>query len=192
MTVEQPAARKRQRGPNDPDRPRRIARSAITVIAEQGIEALTHRKVAAAAGVPLGSTTYYFGSLDDLVAAALAEAADRSVTQLRAWDASLPADVDLAEALADFVVSSITEQREHTIAEYNLYAVALHRPNLRKAAADWDDALAEVFIARTDQTTGKLIATLTCGVLMQAVLTEQGPPRPDLVALFRRALAGAP
>lgn len=192
MTVEKTATGKRQRGPNDPDRPGRIARSALTVIAEQGIDGLTHRKVAAAAGVPLGSTTYYFASLDDLVAAALTEAADRSVEELRSWDARLPADVDLAAALADFVVASITEHREHTVAEYNLYAVALHRPNLRRAAAEWDNALAEVFIARTDPVTGQLIATLTCGLLMQAVLSEQAPPRADLDALFRRALASGP
>lgn len=192
MSVEQSAVRKRQRGPNDPDRPGRIARSALTVIAEQGIDALTHRKVASVAGVPLGSTTYYFASLDDLVAAALAEAAARSVEQLRSWDAELPADADLAAALADFVVAAITEHREDTVAEYNLYAVALHRPNLRKAAADWDDALAEVFIARTDPVTGQLIATLTCGLLMQAVLSEQAPPRANLEALFRRALAAGP
>lgn len=189
MSVEQPAVRKRQRGPNDPDRPGRIARSAIGVIAEQGIEALTHRKVAAAAGVPLGSTTYYFASRDDLIAAALAEAADRSVAALRTWDAGLPDGVDLVQALADFVVASITEQREHTVAEYHLYAVAMHRPHLRKAAADWDAALAEVFIGRTDEVTGQLIATLTCGLLMQAVLSDQAPPRPELVALFERALS---
>lgn len=191
MTVDKPAERKRLRGPNDPGRPSRIAQAAITVIAEQGIEALTHRRVAAVAGVPLGSTTYYFSSLDALIAAALAEAADRSVAQLREWDSELPADADLAAALADFVLASVTEQREHTIAEYNLYGVALHRPDLRKAAADWDDALADVFVARTDQLTGRMIATLTCGLLMQAVLSDDTPTRDDLEALFARALRGS-
>lgn len=190
VPAEPPTTRKRLRGPNDPDRPARIARAAITVIAEQGIEALTHRKVAAAAGVPLGSTTYHYASLDDLVAAALDEAARRSVAQLRAWEDNLEPDVDLAAALADFVLASITEQREHTIAEYNLYAVALHRPNLRKAAAEWDNALAELFIARTDPLTGQMIATLTCGLLMQAVLTDDTPAREELEALFQRALQG--
>lgn len=189
MVVQKSTERKRTRGPNDPDRPARIARAAIAVIAEHGIDALTHRKVAAAAGVPLGSTTYHFASLDDLVAAALAEAAARSVAQLRAWESALPLDADLAQALAEFVISSVTEQRENTLAEYNLYAVALHRPNLRKAAADWDNALAELFIARTDPLTGQLIATLTCGLLMQAVLSEQTPTHAEIEALYRRALA---
>ncbi|MGH3517132.1 MAG: TetR/AcrR family transcriptional regulator [Haloechinothrix sp.] len=188
MTTSKPATPKRLRGPNDPDRRNRIAHAAIAVIAEQGIDALTHRAVAAAAEVPLGSTTYHFATLDDLVAVALDEAAQRSVAQLRAWDHSLEPDVDLAAALADFVVGSLTEQREHTVAEYNLYALALQRPHLRKAAAAWDNALAELFIARTDELTGRMVATLTCGLLMQAVLSDGVPSRAEIEALFRRAL----
>jgi TetR/AcrR family transcriptional regulator, regulator of biofilm formation and stress response len=154
MTTSKPTARKRQRGPNDPERRIRIARAAIAVVAEQGIDALTHRRVAAAAEVPLGSTTYHFATLDDLLSVALDEAAEHSVAYLREWERNLAAGADLAGALADFVIGSLTEQRVHTIAEYNLYALALQRPHLRKAAAAWDDALAELFIARTDPLTG--------------------------------------
>lgn len=190
MTTSKPAVRKRLRGPNDPDRRNRIARAAIAVIAEQGIDALTHRAVATAAGVPLGSTTYHFTTLEDLVAVALDEAAARSVAQLRTWEHNLDPGVDLAAALADFVLGSLTEQREHTIAEYNLYALALQRPRLRKAAAAWDNALAEVFVSRTDPLTGRMVATLTCGLLMQAVLSDDMSSRVEIEALFQRALEG--
>jgi hypothetical protein len=44
-----------------------------------------------------------------------------------------------------------------------------HRPNLRSAAAAWDDAFAGPFSARTDPVTGRMLSTLTCG-LIQAVL----------------------
>ncbi|WP_019814243.1 TetR/AcrR family transcriptional regulator [Saccharomonospora saliphila] len=188
MTTQESVPRKRGRGPNDPDRRNRIARAAIAVIAERGIDSLTHRAVAAEAGVPLGSTTYHFTTLDDLIAVALDEAAQRSVTALREWDRALEPGVDLAAALADFVLSSVTEQRQHTIAEYNLYALALQRPRLRHAAVAWDDALAEVFMARTDPLTGQMVATLTCGLLMQAVLTDTPPSRTHLESLYRRAL----
>lgn len=186
--VTTPTGGRRTRRPNDPQRPVRIARAAIRVIAAHGIEALTHRKVAAEAEVPLGSTTYYFAGLDDLIAAALTEAADSNVAELREWNRALTEDADLAAALADFVLSSITEQRANTIAEYNLYAVALHRPHLRKAAADWDQALAEIFTERTDPVTGRMIATLTCGILMQSVLTDDVPAHTEIEAVFARAL----
>ncbi|MBA0126076.1 TetR family transcriptional regulator [Haloechinothrix sp. YIM 98757] len=179
-----------RRGPNDPDRRNRIARAAISVVAEQGIDALTHRRVAAQAGVPLGSTTYHFATMDDLVAVALEQAAEGSITQLREWERSLDPGVDLADALADFVVRSLTEHREHTIVEYNLYALALHRPHLRKAAADWDNAMAELFGSRTDPMTGRMVAALFCGLLMQAVLVDETPEHGEIATLFRRALSG--
>jgi TetR/AcrR family transcriptional regulator, regulator of biofilm formation and stress response len=49
----------RKRSANDPERQQRIAEAAIQVVADRGVEGLTHRAVAAGAEVPLGSTTYY-------------------------------------------------------------------------------------------------------------------------------------
>lgn len=160
------------------------------MVAEFGIGGLTHRKVAAAADVPLGSTTYHFATLDELVAAALAKAAENSVAQLRTWEASLEPEVSLASALADFVADSIGYRRADTMAEYNLYVVALHRPQLRQAAVEWDDALAEVLAARTDPPTARMLAVLLCGLLMQAVLRDAQPARADVEAMLTRALAG--
>ncbi|SNR74915.1 transcriptional regulator, TetR family [Haloechinothrix alba] len=191
MSTDRATTRKRGRGQNDPGRPGRIVRAAITVIAEHGVEALTHRKVAEAADVPLGSTTYYFTGLDQLVRAAMDEVARRSVAQLREWEQELPPDAALPTALADFVVASATEQRKYTIAEHNLYTVSLHRPDLRPAAAAWDDAFAESFIARTDSVTGRMLGTLTCGLQMQVVLRDEKPDRDKLAAFVHRALVGS-
>ncbi|MCZ4096223.1 TetR family transcriptional regulator [Streptomyces sp. So13.3] len=58
----------------DPDRRRRIIDAAIRVVGERGIAGLSHRSVAAEADVPLGSTTYHFATLDDLLVAALRQA----------------------------------------------------------------------------------------------------------------------
>lgn len=55
---------------NDPDRKQTIAQSALDVIAEGGVRAATHRKIAQRAGVPLGSATYHYASLDDILVAA--------------------------------------------------------------------------------------------------------------------------
>lgn len=188
--AERAVTARRQRGPTDPDRRDRIARAAITVIGQQGVHALTHRKVAAEANVPLGSTTYHFASLDDLVAAALDQAAERSVAQLLEWERGLPPDVNLATALADFVVDSVGVNRAETMAEYNLYALALHRPHLRKAAVEWDEALSGVLQRRTDPVTGRMAAVLLCGLLMQAVLAPDPPTRAELEPVIRRALDG--
>lgn len=55
---------------NDPDRRDRIIDARLDVIAESGVSGTSHRKVADAAGVPLGSMTYHFDGMDDLLHAA--------------------------------------------------------------------------------------------------------------------------
>ncbi len=57
-----------------------IIRAATEIAAADGFAAVTHRTVARRAGVPLGSTTYYFASLDDL----LGEVAAAMITEWRA------------------------------------------------------------------------------------------------------------
>lgn len=58
----------------DPERRQRIIDAAIRVVGEKGIAGLSHRSVAAEADVPLGSTTYHFRTLDELLVAALRQA----------------------------------------------------------------------------------------------------------------------
>lgn len=190
MTTRDTAGRRKLRGPNDPERRARIAKAAIEVVAERGIDGLTHRAVAAAAGVPLGSTTYHFATLDDLLEVALHEAAANNVRELQEWERALAADADFAAALADLVMGYIHELYPHTVVQYDLYVAALHRPRLRPASAAWDDALIKLFSTRTDPLTGRLLAGLFCGLLMQAALADPPPTRPEIEALFRRAIEG--
>ncbi|TYR32953.1 TetR/AcrR family transcriptional regulator, partial [Streptomyces parvus] len=67
----------------DPERRTRIIDAALTVIAADGIAGLSHRTVAAEADVPLGSTTYHFASLDELLVAALRRCNENFVQALR-------------------------------------------------------------------------------------------------------------
>ena len=54
-------------GRRDPEgRRRAIIDAAAELIVDSGASSLTHRAVAARAGVSLGSTTQYFSSLDEL------------------------------------------------------------------------------------------------------------------------------
>lgn len=176
----------RRTRPNDPHRRERIARAAIAVVAERGLEAVTHRAVAAAAEVPLGSTTYHFATLDDLLEVALEHAADDNVRRMHEWQAGLGDGVDLAAAVTDLVLASVGS----ATVDYELYLAALHRPRLRPLAARWDEALATVFAARTDPLTGRVLAGLWCGTVMQLAIAGETPGRDEVLAVFRRAVDG--
>ncbi len=55
------------RRPNDPQRRERILQATLDTIAAHGIHAVTHRKIATCANVPLGSLTYYFSGIEALI-----------------------------------------------------------------------------------------------------------------------------
>lgn len=48
---------------NDPQRREKIIQATLEAVKLYGIHAVTHRKIATLAGVPLGSMTYYFQEL---------------------------------------------------------------------------------------------------------------------------------
>lgn len=59
-------AEQRKPGPRGANR-ERILRSALDIISKRGVDKVTHRAVAAVAGVSPGTTTYHFATREDLV-----------------------------------------------------------------------------------------------------------------------------
>jgi DNA-binding transcriptional regulator YbjK len=173
----------------DPHRRDRIVEAAVAVIAEDGLDALTHRAAAAQAGVPLGSTTYYFADLDELLDAAVRLVAERNVQRLRAWADSLPAEPDLSTELAEFIVRLATTHRQTSVLAYELYGAALRRPALRSASTAWDDMLRDVFTSRVDPVTANALTALFDGLLYQALVSPRKPRRTDVQPLLQRLLS---
>ncbi len=114
-----------------------LLRAAISLLAEGGARALTHRAVAARAGLPPASTTYYFESIQQLTDDALAlHVADR-VAELDGLVAAAveggrsPEEVGerVAEALADRAADVV-------VAQFELYLEAARNPDLRPMVAE--------------------------------------------------------
>lgn len=112
------------------------------LIARVGPDGLTHRAVAAEAGLPLAATTYWFASKEDMVRAALEHAAERDIAYWerlreasREWTiASLP------KHLTQVVEDSCTTRRECAVVDCALWLEAVRRPELRDVAQRWLDA----------------------------------------------------
>lgn len=93
--------------------------AAAELLGEGGFEAVRHRAVARRAGLPLASTTYYFSSLDDLIARAVEHIGMIEVAQLRARVSALSrrrrGPETTAVVLVDLlvgVVSALVEGRD--------------------------------------------------------------------------------
>lgn len=137
------------------DRPRGEARraaiteAALTVIARVGPDGLTHRAVAAEAGLPLAATTYWFSNKEDMVRAALEHAAERDIAYWeRLRDASRDWTVDTLPAqLTTVIEDACTTRRECAVVDCALWLEAVRRPELRDVAQRWLDAYAEIMRA---------------------------------------------
>jgi DNA-binding transcriptional regulator YbjK len=155
----------------DPERRQRIIDAAIRVVGRRGIAGLSHRTVAAEADVPLGSTTYHFASLDELLIAALRQANEGFAATMRDSGALAGPGADVPAELARLVGDWLARDRTGVELEYELYLAALRRPPLRPVAAEWADAASAILSARTDPVTARALVALLDGICLQVLLT---------------------
>jgi DNA-binding transcriptional regulator YbjK len=176
------------KGTVDPERPLRISRAALEVVGDKGVEGLTHRAVAAVADVPLGSTTYHFKTLDDLLVAAIREAKQATDDELLDWSEAVRREGgDLAAALASYVLDMLTHHWNRTVVEIELYMAALRRPRLLELSREWDESLRAVLADHTDPETAKILAMTVDGVLVRAMIHGK-PSRDEVETVFRRVI----
>ena len=110
--------------------------AVIRVLEDGGPGAVTHRAVAAEAGVPLAASTYYFANIDELFVSALVRVTAEQVAMFAPLSEG-GGLANLAAVLHDWVNGS----RASAIAHYELLFLAMRRDSLRAAADLWYRAL---------------------------------------------------
>ncbi|MHA4778187.1 TetR/AcrR family transcriptional regulator [Streptomyces sp. MSC1_001] len=175
----------------DPERRERIVDAALRVVGRSGIAGLSHRTVAAEADVPLGSTTYHFASLDELLVAALRKADEGFGRMLRESPALVARDADLGAALARLLGEWTGGDRARVELEYELYLAALRRPALRPVAAEWTESVVAALSHRTDPATARALVALMDGLCLQVLLTGGSYDEEHARVMLTRVLAPA-
>ena len=107
--------------------------AAITVIGERGLGALTHRAIAAQAGLPGSTTSYFFASIDELMLAAMRRVADTAIEQIEAATSEIVAagQSDPMAVTERLVGVLLDEPEAATLAQFETYLEAARRPELR-------------------------------------------------------------
>ena len=122
-----------------------IVTATVRIVARDGVSAVTHRRVAAQAGVSLSSTTWHFAAKTDILVAALRWTARREVDRIAAIAARLGrAEFDpaaWAEELADWLLEQVTGEREVAVALYRLQIELLGRPEAQEVHREWGESL---------------------------------------------------
>lgn len=177
------AVTRRRRDPEA--RRREIVAAASELIVEIGVDAITHRKVAARAGVPLGATTQYFATLDDLRDAALHALAAEVELRIDITRQAVIADGVTPAGLARLIHGGLEDARA-VQADRAVVTAAVHDPRVRELARHWSDEVV-AFIAPVHGTDrARAAAVFIDGVLWHAQIHDE----PLDESLIRDALNG--
>lgn len=182
----------RQRDPRRRDprgRRRAIIEAACALIAEVGVDGLTHRLVAARANLPLGATTYYFATLDELSHAALEDTARSTDDYLLSWAEAIRASSDLPATLTRLTEDYLAD-RPRALTETELYIAAIRRPELRPLSRRWFDGLTSLLGEHVPPATAKAAALLLDGAIVHALSNEEPLDAPTLTLALRSLFAG--
>jgi len=173
-------------------RPRGVARrdaildAVITVVAEFGVDGVTHRRVAETAGLPLASTTYWFASREAMLEAALRGAAAHDIVRLREGADALADATDVADALLSLMFDSgedsLRSSHTHLLGAYALWLEAARRPALRDVAIAWEETYVEVaatMLARAGSADpaghARVIVCAIDGLILQQLVSGSTP-----------------
>ncbi|WP_431232506.1 TetR/AcrR family transcriptional regulator [Mycolicibacterium psychrotolerans] len=158
--------------------------AALEVLAADGVAGITHRAIGTAADVPLGSITYHFANLADIVDAAfethVARLADRFATRLAACDS--PDDV--IECIVAAVTDDLAGHPHELAITYELYGDAVRRARTKQVTQHWmelaEDALAQHF----PRPTARLLDVVVEGLMIHMSIAQHRIPKGEVRALL--------
>lgn len=131
-----------------------ILEAALAIVVRDGIRNVRHRAIAKEADVPLSATTYYFKDISDLICDAFTLFAEnaietiiepfqrQTVALLDSFDSDLPQGVarkamfsTLTDMITEYLLTEVTHNRDHLIAEQAFIQEAALDPRLAELAA---------------------------------------------------------
>ncbi|MFI6704734.1 TetR/AcrR family transcriptional regulator [Streptomyces sp. NPDC050509] len=155
---------------SDPDRRTHILDATLDVIAEHGVAGTTHRHIAARADVPLGSITYHFTSLTDLLTRAFARHVELQSAVFQGLFDGVATRERFVEVLVDLVHGGPARHRSAVLG-FELHLAALRSPGLRTLTRAWTEDSRTVLARFTDPDSAARLDALLEGMIMHALLT---------------------
>jgi TetR/AcrR family transcriptional regulator, regulator of biofilm formation and stress response len=164
---------------------RRLLAATLRVMEQGGVAAVSHRSVAAEAGVAAASVRYHFGGIDDLLVAAMTTATEEWAATLR--DRDEPTHLG---RLAAFLADESLHHRERAVAEFELYLLAARRPALRSAAVAWLDVAIGPLADGLDDVGRRAFAAVLDGTCLHGLLADDPADATTIEAVLRRVCGG--
>ncbi|ONG57910.1 hypothetical protein BKE38_03870 [Pseudoroseomonas deserti] len=174
---------------HDPERRARIIEAALSVIAEHGVAGCTHRRVAEAADVPLGSMTYHFDGIDSLLAEAFALLSGRIAEDYRATLRAAPDIAAAREAVVALICNGPWGGRGTMTQIFELYAWSTRHPDHAGLMSGWMAQSREALEAHFTPAQARALDAMIEGVMIHNLASAALIP-PEEVRAIVRALTG--
>jgi len=175
-----------------------LVAAAAELLLEGGFDAVRHRSVATRAELPLASTTYYFESLEDLIARAVEFSGNAELEAMRRRVGEVTHRRRGAEATVDLVLDLLIGSdgvddgaRGRLIARYERTVASARHPELREVQlrlrGQLDELLADV-LRRSDRIVRPEQLRRLVAVVDGAAVAALSEPDPQPRRLARGAL----
>jgi DNA-binding transcriptional regulator YbjK len=176
-----------------------LIEAAYQLLLEGGVDAVRHRAVAERAELPLASTTYYFGSLEELITAAVRYGGRVELDRGWARLARLSTEHRDVDAMVELVLDQMLGEDpgfEVLLLRYERFVTTGRRPYLRPLVhsmqAEFQELLTEIFTRSgfsVDPKRLKQLIALIDGAVVNALIELDPDPRAAARAMLRDALA---
>jgi DNA-binding transcriptional regulator YbjK len=174
----------------DPKRKDRIVEAALSVIAEDGVSGTSLRKIAARADVPLGSMTYHFADMQDLLQTAFGLFARRSLTRLQNRLDQISGTDEASQAILEMIRDDSTENPPHNLTLAGEFqAMVIRDPSCRKLAQDWIMTSTRVLERYFDPPTAGIMEVLIHGFTLRESILTPSPAAALAEDAIRRLIA---
>ncbi|MCL6424300.1 TetR family transcriptional regulator [Brachybacterium sp. JHP9] len=180
------AARPRR---HDPERRDRIIDACLDVIAEHGVAGTSHRRVAAAADVPLGSMTYHFEGMDALLHEAFSRFADDTAAKVERRMERVTDREGALEAFTANIEQDVLTTDRDLVLTLELYTLAARRPAFRDLTSRWMTRTRATLEPFVDPRTAQLLDAMNEGLTIHRALHVE-PVAPGLAQDAVERLAG--
>ena len=154
----------------DPERKRRIIDACLDVIAERGVAGTSHRVVASAADVPLGSMTYHFDGIDDLLHQAFERFAGQAIDRFSRRMAAAADAEEACEQVARHIEHDLLDTQQALNINLELYTLAARNPAYRDIVDRWMAASRTELERFFDPSTATVLDALIEGLTLHRAL----------------------
>ncbi|KFI52522.1 TetR/AcrR family transcriptional regulator [Bifidobacterium callitrichos] len=154
----------------DPERRERIIDACLDVIAARGVSGTSHRAVAAAADVPLGSMTYHFDGMSDLLHQAFERFVQHSIDVFAGRMRDARTVDEACEIIARHIEGDLLATQRDLAINLEFYTLAARDPAYRDLTDRWMTASLEQLERFFDEPTAQLIDAMIEGLTLHRAL----------------------